>query len=108
MSRSLLKQLIRSTINEGRRPRHPVRLRNDKLVEYGSADHIESAENDLNTLSEMKSRYPRNSGERRDLQRAREAIRSHLRSAKRVYNRKSTDVIQEEPIIHPEDFTFSS
>jgi hypothetical protein len=56
----------------------------------------------------MKLRYPRGSGERRDLQRARESIRSHLRSASRIYRRNQTEVIQEEPIIHPEDFTFIS
>lgn len=107
MSTLLLKKIIRSTIQEARR-REPVRLRNSKLVEYGSKEHVESAENDLSALSEMKLRYPRGSGERRDLQRARESIRSHLRSASRIYRRNQTEVIQEKPIIHPEDFTFIS
>ena len=79
--------LIKAVILEARQ-RLPVKVRGGHLVEYGSKEHVDSVDEDLHTLNEMKVRYRRGSKIAIDIQRVRESIRGHLKSAQRVHDQK--------------------
>ncbi len=82
-----IRGLVKTILVEARQ-RLPVKVRDGQLAEYGSKEHVDSVSEDLGVLNEMKARYRRGSKIAIDIQRVRESIRSHLKSAQRVHDRK--------------------